>query len=323
MITPAITVLGAVEGLKVATPLFEPYVVPLTVVILIGVFVIQQHGTASRRPAVRSGHGRLVRRDRGARRASGSCAQPVVLDGRRSAPRASRFFREQRLARLRRARRGVPGRHRRRGALRRHGALRQAPDPPRLVRAGAAGAAAELLRPGRAAAARTRRRREQPFFLLAPAWALLPLVVLATAAAIIASQALISGAFSLTRQAIQLGYCPRLDIEHTSSHEMGQVYVPQVNWALMVGTIADRHRLRIVERAGRRLRHRGHADDGDHGRAAARRGDRALEVAACRWRCAVTGVFLSIDLAFFGANAAEDRARRLAAAGDRRRCSSR
>ena len=78
---------------------------------------------------------------------------------------------------------------------------------------------------------------EQPFFLLAPGWALLPLVVLATAAAIIASQALISGAFSLTQQAIQLGYCPRLDIEHTSHHEIGQVYVPQVNWALMLSTI--------------------------------------------------------------------------------------
>ena len=77
-----------------------------------------------------------------------------------------------------------------------------------------------------------------PFFLLAPAWALLPLVGLATAAAIIASQALISGAFSLTQQAVQLGYCPRLDIDHTSSHEIGQVYVPQVNWALMVSTIA-------------------------------------------------------------------------------------
>jgi hypothetical protein len=64
---------------------------------------------------------------------------------------------------------------------------------------------------------------EQPFFLLAPGWALLPLVGLATAAAIIASQALISGAFSLTRQAIPHGYCPRLDIEHTSSHEIGQV----------------------------------------------------------------------------------------------------
>ncbi len=63
---------------------------------------------------------------------------------------------------------------------------------------------------------------EQPFFLLAPRWALLPLVVLATAAAIIASQALISGAFSLTRQAMQLGYCPRLDIEHTSPTRSGR-----------------------------------------------------------------------------------------------------
>ena len=79
---------------------------------------------------------------------------------------------------------------------------------------------------------------QQPFFLLAPDWALFPLVGLATAAAIIASQALISGAFSLTRQAIQLGYSPRLDIEHTSMHEMGQVYVPQINWALMISTIA-------------------------------------------------------------------------------------
>ena len=67
----------------------------------------------------------------------------------------------------------------------------------------------------------------QPFFMLAPRWATLPLVLLATAAAIIASQALISGAFSLTRQAVQLGYCPRLAIDHTSAHEMGQVYVPE------------------------------------------------------------------------------------------------
>ena len=81
------------------------------------------------------------------------------------------------------------------------------------------------------------RAAEQPFFLMAPGWALLPTVVLATLAAIIASQALISGAFSLTRQAIQLGYSPRLDIAHTSSDEIGQVYVPQVNWALMVATI--------------------------------------------------------------------------------------
>ena len=120
---------------------------------------------------------------------------------------------------------------------------------------------------------------EQPFFLLAPAWALFPLVGLATAAAIIASQALISGAFSLTRQAIQLGYCPRLDIEHTSSHEIG----PGLRAAGELGAHGqhDRHRdrLRIVDRARRGLRHRRDPDDGDHGGAPARRGDRALALA--------------------------------------------
>lgn len=73
-----------------------------------------------------------------------------------------------------------------------------------------------------------------PFYLLAPQWALYPLLVLSTLATVIASQAVISGAFSLTRQAIQLGYCPRMVILHTSGDEMGQVYVPAVNWLLMV-----------------------------------------------------------------------------------------
>jgi KUP system potassium uptake protein len=143
---------------------------------------------------------------------------------------------------------------------------------------------------------------EQPFFLLAPGWALLPLVALATAAAIIASQALISGAFSLTQQAIQLGYCPRLDIEHTSHHEMGQVYVPQVNWALMLSTTA------IV------------IGFGSSAALAAAYGIAVtltmvitallLQVIATeRWHWpravayTVTGIFLTIDLAFFGANA--------------------
>jgi KUP system potassium uptake protein len=76
-----------------------------------------------------------------------------------------------------------------------------------------------------------------PFYLLAPRWALYPLVMLATMAAIIASQALISGAFSLTRQAIQLGYSPRLDIQYTSPHQQGQIYMPQVNWLLMLSTV--------------------------------------------------------------------------------------
>jgi KUP system potassium uptake protein len=130
---------------------------------------------------------------------------------------------------------------------------------------------------------------------------LLPLVVLATSAAIIASQALISGAFSLTQQAIQLGYCPRMDIQHTSHHQIGQVYVPQVNWALMISTIA------IV------------VGFGSSTALAAAYGIAVTLtmvitavllqfVAIERWKWPpvvaylVTGIFLTIDLAFFGAN---------------------
>jgi KUP system potassium uptake protein len=141
----------------------------------------------------------------------------------------------------------------------------------------------------------------QPFFLLAPEWMLIPLVCLATAAAIIASQALISASFSVTRQAIQLGLAPRLDIEHTSSHEMGQIYIPQVNWGLMIATV-----LIVI-------------GFGSSGAIAAAYGiavtlamviDELLlfVVMKERWRwllplaCAVTGTFLTIDLAFLGAN---------------------
>ncbi len=79
---------------------------------------------------------------------------------------------------------------------------------------------------------------ENPFFAAVPGWAFFPMLALATAATVIASQALISGAFSLTLQAVQLGYCPRLEIRHTSCDEHGQIYIPQVNWALMIGCIA-------------------------------------------------------------------------------------
>ena len=76
-----------------------------------------------------------------------------------------------------------------------------------------------------------------PFFLMAPTWALYPTVIMAAFASIIASQALISGVFSLTSQAISLGFCPRLQIVHTSSREIGQIFIPSVNWALMLSTI--------------------------------------------------------------------------------------
>ena len=102
----------------------------------------------------------------------------------------------------------------------------------------APGAAAQLLRAGRAAPARSRRRRRTRSTCWRRAGCCIPLVVLATLAAIVASQALISGAFSLTQQAVQLGYLPRVTIVHTSSEEAGQIYIPEVNWLLMVGCLA-------------------------------------------------------------------------------------
>jgi KUP system potassium uptake protein len=299
MITPAITVLGAVEGLKLATPLFEPYVVPVAVVILIAVFAIQRHGT------------HLVGRLFGPIMVVWFVAiavmgvrwllrEPIVLTA--VDPRhAVLFFREHGwhgFAVLGAVFLVVTGGEALYADMGHFGkrSIRFAwftlVLPALLLNYFGQGA---LLLTNAAAA-------EQPFFLLAPAWALLPLIGLATAAAIIASQALISGAFSLTQQAIQLGYCPRLDIQHTSHSEMGQVYVPQVNWALMVSTIV------IV------------IGFGSSSALAAAYGIAVtltmvitavllLVVAIERWRWSpvvaytVTGIFLTIDLAFFGANA--------------------
>jgi KUP system potassium uptake protein len=299
MITPAITVLGAIEGLKVATPFFDPYVVPMAVVILIGVFAIQRHGTHRvgrlfgpimviwflvisvlgvvemiRQPVVLTAidprHGLAFLLDHGWHGFAVLGAVFLVVTGGEALYADMGHFGKR------------PIRF----------AWFSLVLPALLLNYFGQGA---LLLTNPAAA-------EQPFFLLAPGWALLPLVVLATAAAIIASQALISGAFSLTQQAIQLGYCPRLDIEHTSHHEMGQVYVPQVNWALMFSTIA------IV------------IGFGSSTALAAAYGIAVtltmiitavlLQVVATeRWgwpqavAYLVTGIFLTIDLAFFGANA--------------------
>jgi KUP system potassium uptake protein len=299
MITPAITVLGAIEGLKVATPLFEPYVVPVAVVILIAVFAIQRHGThrvgrffgpimvAWFIAIAVLGIAEMIR-------------QPVVLTA--VDPRhAVAFFREHGwhgFAVLGAVFLVVTGGEALYADMGHFGKrpIRYAwfslVLPALLLNYFGQGAL--LLREPAAA--------EQPFFLLAPGWALLPMVALATAAAIIASQALISGAFSLTQQAIQLGYCPRLDIEHTSHYEIGQVYVPQVNWALMLSTIA------IVIGFGSST-----ALAAAYGIAVTLTmviTAMLLQVIATErwgWRPAVaytvTGIFLTIDLAFFGANA--------------------
>src|SRR5258707_5067044 len=80
---------------------------------------------------------------------------------------------------------------------------------------------------------------QNPFYLLVPGWALYPMVALATAASVIASQAVISGAYSLTKQAVQLGFLPRMTIVHTSAREMGQVYIPGINWVLCAAVLAS------------------------------------------------------------------------------------
>ena len=234
MITPAITVLGAVEGLKVATPVFNPYVVPLSVLILIVVFSVQRYGTHR----IGRAYGPImviwfvVLAVLGI---SWIVRQPVVLSAVNPL-HAIAFFSDNGLhsiAVLGAVFLVVTGGESLYADLGHFGA-----KPIRIawftlvlpaLLLNYFGQGALLLTDGVAA--------NEPFFLLAPGWARFPLVVLATAAAIIASQALISGAFSLTRAAIQLGYAPRLDVEHTSSWEMGQVYVPQVNWFLAISCV--------------------------------------------------------------------------------------
>ncbi len=97
---------------------------------------------------------------------------------------------------------------------------------------------------------------ENPFFLMYPDWALLPMVGLATAATVIASQAVITGAYSLTQQAIQLGLLPRLEIRHTSATQVGQIYMPRVNVLLLMGVLLLVAAVPLVERARFGLRHR-------------------------------------------------------------------
>src|SRR5258705_538794 len=234
IITPAISVLSAVEGLQAETPLFEPYVVPIAVVILVVLFVFQQFGT--HRVGGLFGPIMLVWFVTiGVLGIVWIVRAPVVLTALNPL-HAVTFFRVHGgpgvlvLGAVVLAVTGAEALYVDMGHFGKR-PIRLAWFTivfPALV-LNYFGQGALLLIDGAAA--------RQPFFLLVPAWGLLPLVAIATAAAIIASQALISGAFSLTQQAIQLGYAPRLDIEHTSSSAMGQVYVPQVNWALMIATI--------------------------------------------------------------------------------------
>jgi KUP system potassium uptake protein len=235
VITPAISVLGAVEGLTVRQPAFAPLVVPLAVVILVGLFLLQQRGTWG----VGSIFGPVMLLWFVAIAALGLAAivsHPEVL-GAINPWHAVDFFVRNRapgfliLGSVFLILTGAEALYADMG----HFGAR----PIRLVWFALVLPALLLNYFGQGALLlRDASTAENLFFHLAPSWALYPMVVLATAAAVIASQAVISGAYSLTRQAVQLGYSPRVSIEHTSSVEIGQIYIPSVNWWLMLATIA-------------------------------------------------------------------------------------
>ena len=233
-LTPAISVMSAVEGLAVAEPALSHWITPITLALLVVLFLFQKHGTA--KVGAVFGPVMLVWfLTIAALGVHGIVRDPSVVAAV-SPTHAVRFFGENPW-------RGflvlgavflvVTGGETLYADLGHfgHRAIQLAwftvPFPALLLNY--FGQGAELLTNPASAA--------NPFYYLAPDWALIPLIGVATVAAIIASQAVISGAFSLSRQAVQLGYMPRLQIEHTSSREIGQIYVPSVNWALMLLTI--------------------------------------------------------------------------------------
>jgi KUP system potassium uptake protein len=234
MITPAISVLSAVEGLSVATHVFEPYIVLITVAILIGLFLVQSRGTGGIGvvfgPIMIAWF--LVIAILGL---PPILKNPAILSAL-NPWHAYAFFAEHRFGSLLTlgsvflAITGAEALYADMGHFGAH-PIRVAwfslVLPTLLVNY--FGQGAQLLA--------NPDTRVNPFFHLAPEWGLYPLVVLSTMATVIASQAIISGAFSMTQQAIQLGYSPRFDIHHTSAHEVGQVYIPEINWMLMIATV--------------------------------------------------------------------------------------
>ena len=298
IITPAISVLGAVEGLSIATPALERWIVPIAVVIISGVFAVQRHGTTG------------VSRIFGPITTLwfvciallgviGILQHPSVLMALNPWYAATFLWHEgaEGLMILAAVVLVVTGGEALYADM---GHFGKTPIRlawyvvvlPALV-LNYFGQGAILLESPAAA--------RNPFYSLVPAWALYPMVAVATGAAIAASQALISGAFSLTRQAVQLGYCPRVNIVHTSSRTIGQIYVPQVNNALWICCIG------LVLAFGSTTNLAATYGVAVTGTMTATT-VLLLVVARSRWnwrlwQVALLGiVFLTVDLAFFGAN---------------------
>jgi len=235
VITPAISVLSAVEGLEIIAPSFESYVIPVTLVVLVALFLIQRRGTASIGylfgPVMLIWFATLAIMG-----VINIIDHPYVLKAI-SPFYGFRFLAENPLM----------------------GYLSLAAVV--LVLTGAEALYADMGHFGRkpiqlawlafvlpalllnyfgqgALLLANPEAIDNPFYRMAPDWALYPLLVLATLATVIASQAVISGAFSMTIQAMQLGYAPRLEVQHTSEKQIGQIYLPAVNWLLLVSVIA-------------------------------------------------------------------------------------
>jgi KUP system potassium uptake protein len=234
MITPAISVLSAVEGLEIAAPLLHHVIVPVTIAILTGLFLIQRHGTGS----VGIWFGPLTCIWFATLAVLGvvQIAQAPAILGALNPLHALRFlianpwlgfvlFGSVFLVLT-----GAEALYTDMGHFGRR--------PIRIAWFSFVMPALLLNYFGQGALVLANPAAiKNPFYLLAPPWALVPLVILATIATVIASQAVISGAFSLTSQAIKLGYCPRMQILYTSSKEIGQIYLPFINWTLFVAVI--------------------------------------------------------------------------------------
>jgi KUP system potassium uptake protein len=298
VITPAISVLSAVEGLKVATPIFDPYVLPITVVLLLGLFLVQRRGTAK----VGGFFGPIMAlwfAVIGLLGAIEIVKQPGILWA------LNPMYGINLLT-------GDPGR----GfillgavVLAVTGAEALYADMGHFGRTPIRIAWFRLVFPALllnyfgqgGLLLSTPGALENPFYLLAPDWALFPMVVLASAATVIASQAVISGAFSMTLQAVQLGYLPRLFIRHTSEEAFGQIYVPKVNLFLLLAVLALVLGFKTSDNLGAAY---GIAVTGTM----TIDGVLALVymvgvVGWSPWLAAMLfGFFLTIDLAFFGAN---------------------
>jgi KUP system potassium uptake protein len=235
VLTPAVTVLSAVEGLEVGTTAFKPFVVPIAVGILVGLFMFQRHGTA----VVGKLFGPVMLMWFSALAIAG--VANIVADASILASlnpwHAVRFVTDHGFASfvvLGAVVLAVTGAEALYADMGHFGK-----SPIRTAWFGLVFPALALNYLGQGALLLTNRAAiENPFYLMFPGWALYPMVALASMAGIVASQATISGAYSLTKQAIQLGFLPRMNIIHTSAKEIGQIYVPGVNWILLAAVLA-------------------------------------------------------------------------------------